>query len=172
MPVDGVQNYNITAKRGTLTNVIVGGALGAVAGYATKNLVPLDAKEKKNIPYRSIINVARKETNKKMVENFVALPNRTPAQDTFVTMIKEKNFKNSNNIAKNLETVNPDTAKEFRKIVKLADKDSMAIARDYTGAYHKFLKCMRPNKQFVGVGLAAGALGGMLYNMFSSNDKV
>lgn len=170
MPIDGVQNYNVTSKSGVFSNVIAGGVLGVAAGYAAKHIVPLDPIERKNIPYRSIINVARKETNKKMVESFNALNKRTEAQDVFVKMIKEKNFKNSNKIIEALETTKPEVAKDFKKIIKIADKDSMAVARQYTGAYHKFLKCVRPNAQFVGVGVAAGVIGGILYNVFN-HDK-
>lgn len=172
MPIDSVQNYNITStNRSALSNVIAGGVLGVAAGYAAKHVVPLDELERKNIPYRSIINVARKETNKRMVDSYKALNTRTEAQDVFVKMIKDKDFKNSANIIKTLETTKPDVAKDFKKIVKIADKDSMAVARQYTGAYHKFLKCMRPNAQFVGVGVAAGILGGILYNVFSPGKR-
>ncbi len=171
MPIDGVQNYNITSRSGVLGNVITGGILGVAGGYAAKHVVPLNSAESKEIPYRSIINVARKETNKRMVENYNALTNRTEAQDVFIKMIKDKDFKNSKTIVENLEKTKPDVAKEFKKIIKIADKDSSAIARQYTGAYHKFLKCMRPNAQFVGIGAAAGLLGGILYNALSHNEK-
>ncbi len=170
MPIDGVQNYNITARNGSLSNVIAGTVLGVAAGYAAKHVVPLDPAERSNIPYRSIINVARKETNKKMVESFNALNKRSEAQDVFVKMIKEKNFKNSKKITESLEAAKPDVAKEFKKIVKVADKDASAVAKQYTGAYHRFLKCLRPNAQFVGVGAAAGFVGGILYNVFT-HDK-
>ena len=166
MAIDAVQNYNITSKRGTLSNVFVGGVLGLAGGYATKQLLPLDQKERADIPYRSIINVARKETNKKMVENYSALSQRTEAQDTFVKMIKEKNFKNSSNIIANLKQTKPDVAKDFKKIIKIADRDSQAVARQYTGAYHKFLKCMRPNTPYLAIGTGVGVLGGMIYNAF------
>ncbi len=169
MPIDGVQNYNITSRRGTLSNVIAGGVLGVAAGYGAKHVIPLDSTERSNIPYRSIINVARKETNKQMVANYSALSQRTQAQDTFVKMIKEKNFKNSGEIVKDLEKSKPDVAREFKKIVKMADKDSGAVAKQYAGAYHKFLKCMRPNAQYVGIGAAVGILGGVLYNAFTQN---
>lgn len=169
MPVEGIQNYNITKRDGTLRNVIAGGVLGVAGGYAAKHIVPLDAEESKSVPRRSIINVARKETNKKMVENYSALAQRSEAQDTFVKMIEEKNFKNSNNIIANLEKTKPDVAKEFKKIVKIADKDAGAVAREYAGAYHKFLKCMRPNAKFVGIGAGIGVLGGMVYNAMTQN---
>lgn len=169
MPIDGVQNYNITKRDGTLRNVIAGGVLGVAGGYAAKHVIPLDADESKNVPRRSIINVARKETNKKMVANYSALSQRTEAQDTFVKMIKEKNFKNSSEIVKGLEESKPDVAKEFKKIIKIADKDSGALARQYTGAYHKFLKCLRPNTKYVGIGAAAGVLCGVIYNAMTQN---
>ncbi len=170
MPVDGVQNYNITSRNGAFANVATGAFLGVAGGYAAKHLVPLDAVERKSVPYRSIINVARKETNKKMVDSYNALSKRSEAQDVFIKMIKEKDFKNSNKILNGLEATKPEVAKEFKKIVKIADKDSSAIARQYTGAYHKFLKCMRPNAQFVGVGVAIGTLAGIIYNAFQ-HDK-
>ncbi len=169
MPIDGVQNYNITKRDGTLRNVITGGVLGVAGGYAAKHLAPLDAAERKNVPYRSIINVARKETNKKMVANFSALNKRTEAQDTFVKMIKDKDFKNSNEIVKGLESNKPEVAKEFKKIIKIADKDADMIARQYAGAYHKFLKCMRPNAKYVGIGAAIGVIGGVIYNAVGAN---
>jgi len=171
MPIDSVQNYNITSNSGVFSHVLAGGVLGVAGGYAAKHLAPLNDKERANIPYRSIINVARKETNKKMVESYNALSKRSEAQDTFVKMIKEKNFKNSNNIAKDLAATNPETAKEFKKIVKIADRSSSAVARQYTGAYHKFLKCMRPNTPFVVAGAAIGILGGMLYNACCANKN-
>lgn len=169
MPVEGIQNYNITKRSGTLSNVFAGGVLGVAAGYAAKQVIPLNKKERANIPYRSIINVARKETNKKMVENYSALSQRTEAQDVFIKMIKEKDFKNSTEIMKKLESTKPDVAKEFKKIVKIADKDSQTLARQNTGAYHKFLKCMRPSARYVGIGAAVGVLGGILYNAIQQN---
>ena len=98
MPIDGVQNYNITARNGSLSNVIAGTVLGVAAGYAAKHVVPLDSTERSNIPYRSIINVARKETNKKMVENFNALNKHSEAQDVFINMHMATDVKNRNNI--------------------------------------------------------------------------
>jgi len=171
MPIEGVQNYNITSRNGAFSNVVAGGVLGVAGGYAAKHLLPLDAKERSGIPYRSIINVARKETNKKMVESYNALSKRTEAQDTFVKMIKEKNFINHKTIADELEKTNKESAKEFRKIVKIADKDSRAVSKQYAGAYHKFVKCMRPNAQFVGVGAAIGLLAGIVYNVVSQNKQ-
>ncbi len=172
MPIDGVQNYNITSRSGALANVMVASGLGAAAGYGAKLLLPLNAEESKNVPRRSILNVARKETNKKMVEDFMALNKRTEAQDVFVKMIKEKDFKSSDKIFAELEKTKPQVAKDFKKIVKIADKDSSAVARQYMGAYHKLLKCMRPNNHFVGVGAAVGMLAGVLYNACTHTDRV
>ena len=171
MPIDGVQNYNITSNNGVLSNVVSGVVLGVAGGYAAKHVVPLNKAEIKEIPYRSIINVARKETNKRMVENFNALNNPSEAQDVFVKMIRDKDFKNSKVIIEDLEKTKPNVAKEFKKIVKIADKDSSAMARQNIGAYHKFLKCIRPNKQFVGIGAAVGMLGGILYNALNHRDR-
>ena len=74
-------------------------------------------------------------------------------------------------ILEDLEKTKPNVAKEFKKIVKIADKDSSAMARQNIGAYHKFLKCIRPNKQFVGIGAAVGMLGGILYNALNHRDR-
>ena len=171
MPVNAVQNYNITSRNGAFSNVLAGGVLGVAGGYAAKHLLPLDAKERAGIPYRSIINVARKETNKKMVENYKSLANPSLAQDTFVKMIADKNFKGNKNLAEELAKASPEASKEFKKIIKIADKDSKAVAKQYAGAYHKFLKCMRPNAQFVGVGAAIGLLAGVVYNVISHNKQ-
>lgn len=171
MSVQGVQNYNITSRNGAFSNVVAGGVLGVAGGYAAKHLLPLDAKERVGIPYKSIINVARKETNRKMVESYKKLNTRTEAQDAFIKMIKDKNFKGNKEIAEELATRSVDSAKEFRKIIKIADKDSSAVAKQYAGAYHKFIKCMRPNAQFVGVGAAIGLLAGVVYNVINHNKQ-
>lgn len=171
MPIEGVQNYNITSRNGSLSNVVAGGVLGVAGGYAAKHLLPLDAKERVGIPYKSIIVVARKDTNRKMRESYEALAKRTEAQDAFVKMIKEKNFKGNKKIAEDLAQKSAESAKEFRKIIKIADKDSGAVAKQYAAAYHKFIKCMRPNAQFVGVGAAIGLLAGVVYNVISHNKQ-
>lgn len=171
MPIEGVQNYNITSRNGSFSNVVAGGVLGVAGGYAAKHLLPLDAKERVGIPYKSIINVARKETNKKMREGYEALAKRSEAQDAFVKMIKEKNFKGNKKIAEDLAQHSLDASKEFKKIIKVADRDSSAVAKQYAGAYHKFIKCMRPNAQFVGVGAAIGLLAGVVYNVINHNKQ-
>lgn len=84
-------------------------------------------------------------------------------------MIEEKDFKNSRNITQELNETKPEVAKAFKRIIKIADKDSQAISKQYASAYHKFLKCMRPNTPYVGTGAAIGIFAGMIYNAFSQN---
>ena len=140
MPIDGVQNYNITARNGSLSNVIAGTVLGGVMLLNTLfRLILLSV-------LTFLIALSSMSQEKKPIKKWLKTSMRT------------------------LEASKPDVAKEFKKIVKVADKDSSAVAKQYAGAYHRFLKCLRPNAQFVGVGAAVGFLGGVLYNVFT-HDK-
>ena len=73
MPIEGVQNYNITSRNGAFSNVVAGGVLGVAGGYAAKHLLPLDAKERSGIPYEYL--TGKTKDRQKAVENFNNNPN-------------------------------------------------------------------------------------------------
>ena len=77
MPIDGVQNYNITARNGSLSNVIAGTVLGVAGGFAAKQVGQIDSNESANIHDHSLIDVQRHTTHKKIVEKYIAHTKRT-----------------------------------------------------------------------------------------------
>ena len=73
-----------------LTNVVKGATIGATAGYVSKYLLPVTAPEKADKKYRTAMEVIKKGTNDMkglIIENIRNLPNKTPAQDTFIKMV-------------------------------------------------------------------------------------
>ena len=93
MTVKAVQNDN--SRGNVFASVMKATVTGGVTGYIAKQVIPLTTEELKDIPYRAIINASRKDTNKNMVAKLKGLEERTPAHDTFIKMIDEKNFKNA-----------------------------------------------------------------------------
>ena len=172
MPVEAVQYYNNnTRSQYTLSNVFAGGVIGAAGGLVVRQLVPLSEAESKKIPLRTILISARKNTNSNMVNQFKSLKERSVAQDTFIKMIEDKNFKKSKDIAEALQP--PEVAEEFKKIIKVADKDAAASARSIASGYVRMIKGSRPYLGYVAVGTTLGVLGGLLKNVLTQNrDRV
>lgn len=172
MPIEAVQYYNNnTQSRNSLSNVFAGGVIGAAGGLLVRQALPLTKEENKQIPLRTILVSARKETNRNMVAQFKSLNSLSVAQDTFVKMIEDKNFKNSGDIKKKLRPKS--VAEEFQKIIKVADKDAAAKARGIAAGYAKRIKSMRPFLGYVTIGTAVGVLGGIFKNICTQNtDRV
>ena len=88
MTVKAVQNDN--SRGNVFASVMKATVTGGVTGYIAKQVIPLTTEELKDIPFRSIISVARKESTKDMVAKLKGLEARNLAQDTFIQMVKEK----------------------------------------------------------------------------------
>ncbi len=172
MTVKAVQNDG--QRSGVFSSVLKATVTGGVTGYIAKQVIPLTTEELKDIPYRAIINAARKDTNKNMVAKLKGMEDRTPAHDTFIKMIDEKNFKNAGRIAEGLEKAGEENsakiAKEFRAIIKTVDEQSKAMAKNITGSFHKMIKCKRPTAAFVVPGAIVGFVSGAIYNAFKNTN--
>ncbi len=87
MGVNAVQNYG---NNNNFSNILSSTVVGGIIGYGAKGAIPLRAREKKDIPYRAIVNVNRKAANLQKANSFKVLKSRTAAQDEFVKMIDNK----------------------------------------------------------------------------------
>lgn len=162
------QNEN---RSNVFASVLKATAVGGMAGYVSKHTLPLTQEELHDIPYRSILNSARKDTNKATIAKFNALESRTLAQDTFIKMIDEKNFKKSVEIAEDALKVNgADVANEFKGIIKIVNEQSKAVAKNITSSFHKMIKCKRPTAAFVVPGAILGFVSGAVYNAFKNTN--
>ncbi len=172
MTVKAVQNDN--SRGNVFASVMKATVTGGVTGYIAKQVIPLTTEELKDIPYRAIINAARKDTNKNMVAKLNGLESRTLAQDTFIKMVDEKNFKNAEKLAEGLansaEKNAKELAKEFKEIIKTVNVQSKQVAKNITGSFHKMIKCKRPTAAFVVPGAIAGFVSGAIYNAFKHTD--
>ena len=174
MTVTAVQNDG--NRRGVFSSVLKATVAGGVTGYIAKQVIPLTTEELKDIPYRAIINSARKDTNKNMVSKLKSLPaeDRTLAHDAFIKMIDEKKLKKANSIADDLLKSGKENAanlaKEFKVIVKTVDEQSKAMAKNITGSFHKMIKCKRPTAAFVVPGAIIGFVSGAIYHAFKNTN--
>ena len=134
----------------------------------------MTTEELKDIPFRSIISVARKESTKDMVAKLKGLEARNLAQDTFIQMVKEKNFKNArelaDGIANSAEKNAKELAKEFKNIIKVVREQYKLVSKNIIGSFHKMIKCKRPTAAFVVPGAIAGFVTGAIYNAFKHTD--
>lgn len=172
MTVKAVQNDN--NRGGVFSSVLKATVTGGATGYIAKQVIPLTTEELKDIPYRAIVNAARKDTNKNMVAKLKGLDERNLAHDTFIKMIDEKNFKNVDKIAESLaqstEKNAAEIAKEFKGIVKTVNEQSRKVAKNITGSFHQMIKCKRPTAAFVVPGAIVGFVSGAIYNAFKDTN--
>lgn len=172
MTVKAVQNDG--QRSGVFSSVLKATVTGGVTGYIAKQVIPLTTEELKDIPFRSIISVARKESTKDMVAKLKGLEARNLAQDTFIQMVKEKNFKNArelaDGIANSAEKNAKELAKEFKNIIKVVREQYKLVSKNIIGSFHKMIKCKRPTAAFVVPGAIAGFVTGAIYNAFKHTD--
>ena len=172
MTVKAVQNDN--SRGNVFASVMKATVTGGVTGYIAKQVIPLTTEELKDIPFRSIISVARKESTKDMVAKLKGLEARNLAQDTFIQMVKEKNFKNArelaDGIANSTEKNAKELAKEFKDIIKVVREQYKLVSKNIIGSFHKMIKCKRPTAAFVVPGAIAGFVTGAIYNAFKHTD--
>lgn len=109
----------IQSNENSFSTIMKTSAIGGVAGYAAKYMLPLTSDEMDD-EFKGAIEIIRKESNKakaKSIETLRNIPDKTLAQDTFIKMVD----------AENVTIDNKDAARRFnaRKIKKAIDTSSL-----------------------------------------------
>lgn len=147
---------------------------GAVAGYASKYILPV-TKQENNINKRAMLNYCRKITNKAKVADLNSLGDKkSAAQDAFIKMAESKDkqaFSSDaiKNTVKNLGGEDVVSGKEFRSIIREVNSVSKNLAKQFAVSYNFMLKKIRPAAPFIFVGAGTGFFAGFAHNVFKSD---
>ena len=155
-----------------------GAALGTVAGYATKYILPLTQEEKSSDEYIKIknqINTQKTQYNfrtAKVIESLKGQETRTLAQDEFVKMfdgMKNGEHVKSSRIRKAMLNLrdNPEQLREFKRVCKATSEVANTTAKQCLAAYNLVTKHIRPTGFF----LASGAVVGAVMALFNDALK-
>lgn len=162
-------------RNDNLSTVATSTAVGAVAGYASKYLLPV-TKQEDNVSRRIMINYCRKVINKaKMAEFRSQIAERTPAQDMFIKIAemhkKDRAFSHTN-ISKKVKILggeNSAAGKELRSIIRNVDENARSMSKRFTSAYKFTLKKIRPAVPFIVAGAGIGFLTGFIHNVVNND---
>lgn len=157
-----------------LYTIIQTSTAGAVAGYASKYILPV-TKQENTINTRTMFNYCRKITNNAKVADLNALGDKkTLAQDAFIKIAqsKKKDAFSFKNIQENVKTLGGESSlagKEFRSLVREVDSVSKNLTRKFAKAYNFMLKDIRPTAPFIVTGAGIGFFAGFAHNVFKTD---
>lgn len=161
-------------RRSSFLPMVEGAALGTVAGYATKYILPLTQEEKSTDEYIKIknqINVQKTQYNfrtAKVVASLRGKETRSLAEDQFIKMfdglkdgdhVKHSSIRNA---MKNLQD-NPEQLREFKRVCKATSEVASTTAKQCLAAYNLVTKHIRPTSFF----LVSGAVVGAVMSLFN-----
>lgn len=156
-----------------LNTVVKSTAVGAATGYSLKYLWHVN-KQEADISSKRFINLGRKIANEAKLEKLNALPERTPAQDTFIKMAKspDKDTFSFSNITKKVAKLGGEDSvagKELRSIIRDANTSADQMFRRLSSAYRVMLKNKRPAVPFLVAGAGAGFITGIMKNVMRND---
>ena len=158
----------------SLSTVVQTSVAGAVAGYASKYLLPV-TKQENNLSKRTIVNYCRKVTNKAKMAEFNSLGDKkTVAQDEFIKLAcsKNKDAFSFSNITERVENIGGEDSiagKELRAIIRNVNEHSGEMTRRFSKAYRGMLKDIRPAVPFIAVGTGIGFFAGFAHNVLKTD---
>lgn len=155
-----------------LSNVVKGVATGAGIGYISKYMLPVQAGEKETREYKKAMEIIKRETGNikgVMIERIRNLPNKTPAQDTFIKVTETAKGSIPEKL-KLINTLGAEDKLELRNIISTVNDYASKMLKRHITAYEiGVTKRIRP--AFVGLGAFLGFAGAVAYNVAKTNVK-
>lgn len=177
MQVNSIQKNE---QKGTFPTILKSTAVGCLAGYAAKYMLPLTDEEMDN-EYKETVKLIRTHTNKtksKYLDEIRNIPNKTLAQDTFVKMLdvtKEEGLNSTQkafkmkNIVKKAKLSESDSA-QLSFMLKNINSKAKALTGRYIKAYEGVLKQNRPLSWLLVLGAVIGFSVGLAKNIIKSES--
>ena len=161
-------------ENSSLFTVIKSTAVGTGVGYALKYLWPVVGSERNLVHDRYYLNMHHKAANNLKVNEFMAQPERTPAQDTFIKMAKSKDKRTFafSNIAEEVKALGGEESvngKELRAIVKKVNNIATKLCKIDRIGYKLALKYKRPAVPFLVAGGGVGFISGFMNNVVKND---
>ncbi|MBQ8668488.1 hypothetical protein IJ472_01815 [bacterium] len=180
MTVHAIQSND--RRRSCFVPVAEGAALGTVAGYATKYILPLTPEEKSTDEYikvRNKINSQKSEYNfrtAKVINEMKSKEKRSLAEDEFIKMfdgMKDGDHVKSANLRKAIKNLqdNPAELREFKRVCKATSEVVNSTAKQCMDAYNLVTKHIRPTGFFLVTGAVVGAVIALINDVLKTEVR-
>lgn len=158
-----------------LSNVVKGVALGGVTGYVSKYVLPVQKTEQESKTYQTAMKIIRRESKNlkaNIIDKIRNLPDKTPAQDTFIKMVDANsgNAKRNIPIHKIMGNLAPIEKLELKNIISSVNDYATRMYKQHVTAYNiGVTKRIRPG--FVGLGAFLGFAAAVAYNVMKTEVR-
>ncbi len=174
-----MKTHAIHSNENTFPTIVKASAVGGIAGYAAKYMLPLTSDEMDD-EFKGAINIIREQSKKakaKSIEALKKIPDKTPAQDTFVKMVAVENEAGVSKIGRALKMKKVfENAKltdadkiQLRSIISNVNEKAVDMFKRCTSAYEGAVKKTRSTGAFVAAGIAVGFLAGLAHNILKTD---
>lgn len=163
--------------------IIQGAAVGTVAGYVGKYLLPLTPEEKNSDEYVKVKNKIQNEKTQynfrtdKFVNSLKAKEEKTAAETAFIKLfeglkdgdkVKKVSIRNA---IKDLTEKNPDQVIAFKRLCKKTSEIAERTAKQCMDAYNLTTKHIRPTGFFLVTGAVTGGLVALAHDILKTEVK-
>ena len=180
MNVNAIQSND--RRRSCFLPMAEGAALGTVAGYATKYILPLTPEEKSTDEYIKVknkINTQKSEYNfrtAKFLDTLRGKEKRSLAEDEFIKMfngMKDGDHVKSSAIRKAMKNLQGDPVqlREFKRVCKATSEVVESTAKQCMNAYDLVTKHIRPTGFFLVTGAVVGAVIALINDVLKTEVR-
>ena len=181
MKVNAVEGNH--KRHSVFVPIIQGAAIGTVAGYAGKYLLPLTPEEKNSDEYVKVKNKIQNEKTQynfrtdKFVNSLKAKEEKTAAESAFIKLFEGMkdgdNVKKANlrGILKELSENNPDQVLAFKRLCKKTSEIAERTAKQCMDAYNLTTKHIRPTGFFLVTGAVTGGFIALAHDILKTEVK-
>lgn len=168
-------------QKGSFSTILKATTIGGLMGYASKYMLPL-VDEEMDDEYRQTIKRIRIHTNdtkNRYLEEIRQIPNKTPAQDTFVKMLdvsKEKNLTTTQKSLKMRDVIkaaklNDTESAQLNFMLRNINNKAKVLTNKYIKAYEGVIKQKRSLAWLVIPGAIIGFSAGLIKNIINSSES-
>lgn len=160
-----------------LSNVVKGVALGGVTGYVSKYVLPVQKTEQESKTYQTAMKIIRRESKNlkgNIIDKIRNLPDKTPAQDTFIKMVDAgASGSDKTTVPAKLRIIRklaPVEQLELKNIISSINDFATRMYKQHVTAYNiGVTKRIRPG--FVGLGAFLGFAAAVAYNVMKTEVR-
>lgn len=174
-----MKTHAIHSNEKTFPTIVKATAIGGVAGYAAKYMLPLTSDEMDD-EFKGAMNIIKTESKKakaKSIDTLRKIPNKTLAQDTFIKMVDVENNESLSKIGRAFkmkkvveEAKLSDADKiQLRSIISNVNEKAGDMFKRCAKAYEGAVKRTRHTGMFVAAGVVTGFAAGLAHNILRTD---
>lgn len=170
-----MKTHAIHSNEQTFPTIVKATAVGSIAGYAAKYMLPLTSDEMDD-EFKGAMNIIKIESKKakaKSIDSIRKIANKTPAQDTFIKMVDVENSEGltkagrAGKMKKVLQEAKLSEADkiQLRSIISNVNEKAGEMFQRCAKAYEGAVKRTRHTGAFIAAGAAVGFAAGLIHNI-------